>query len=101
MTADELEYLDNRYPISVNVMQGPPAYFPFSGAILERPLKYELCFSIPHELSTVEGVAMMYYQFDKFMKERYGDHIKEYQYAVRSKRIDLTQTEPGTDTGEK
>lgn len=101
MTAEDLEYLDMRYPIEVNVRQDPPDFLRFSRVHLEKPLKYELIFSVPADLSTVEGVAMMYYQFDKFMKERYGDHIKEYQDAVRSKRIDLTQTEPGTDTGDK
>jgi hypothetical protein len=99
MTENELEYLDKRYPIEVVTHQPAPVMMNFAKMHYERPREFQITFRNPPGLTVVESVAMMYYQFDKFMKDHYGDHIQAYQDQQRAKRIDLTQTEPGTDTG--
>lgn len=103
MDKEYIEQLDARNPLQVDfaVTGGfdfttfrppptvPPPYY----------AEFKMKFTIPESLGVVHGVALMYYQFDKFMKERYGDVMAEYMARERGRRIDEPQTAPAPDTG--
>jgi hypothetical protein len=105
MDKERIEQLDRRYPLYVEMSVSGGYDFMSYGAAPKVPppryVEFQMKFTVPESLDLVEGVALMYFQFDKFMKERYGAHVAEYMAHERGRRIDEPQTEPGTDTGKK
>lgn len=103
MDSKKIEYLDSRYPVQVEVSthggfgfmsmrEAPRTPYPTSTL-------FKMTFTLPESIELAEGIALMYYQFDKFMKERYGVYVQQYQDSLRARRIDNSQTGPATDTG--
>jgi hypothetical protein len=87
----DLEYWDSIYPMDITISQrAPDIDFSFQARTLRYPpVEFQMTFLAPNEMEAVQSIALMYYQFDKFMKERYGDLIAQYQERERAKRIDL------------
>jgi hypothetical protein len=79
---------DCRFPMDIVIRQGAPEFSYGGNTMCYPPVEFEMTFYAPHELDTVENVALMYFQFDQFMKERYGEYINQYREREQAKKID-------------
>src|ERR1041384_779425 len=100
MDKEHIEQLDRRFPLRVDItVSGGFDFMAYGAAPKVPPPSYaeiSMKFTVPQSLDLVEGVALMYCQFDKFMKKRYGAHVAEHMARERGRRIDEPQqTEPG------
>lgn len=82
MSKFNIESEDSRYPLEIEYTQSRPYLSQCP------PLQIQMTFRLREGLGAVEGVALMYYQFDKFMKEYYGSTVNAYQESQRKKRIE-------------
>ncbi len=92
-----------KYPVQVNMSYSADYedFFKPGPTMRQHNIIIEMTFNVPERLDIIEQAALMYCQFDNYMKERFGEYIRVYQDSQRGRRIDEHKTEPGTDTGNK
>lgn len=97
MTKENIESLDIRFPLDYEIGINRDLDYdvlykcgPTYNRRTERFTEWHITFKHPQDLEPIEQVALMYYQFDKLMKEKFIEIINDYLTRERSRRIDLT-----------